>query len=194
MPSLCRCTTSSAPLSHCGLSSQPTARFPGSFGSSYLYFVVPKVILFRTEHSKRTLVPKVPYISAPGGSDGNVHRTGGEIVLGGSANNAGTLLAIARVEIPYVPTVKGPVRGQLFWLAWPQLVLIGIYATTAITTIYIRLRIAPEASLPLSAEAVWGMLTFATLPVLSAFGALYAAWQARTPAPGAAWDEIDVEQ
>src|SRR5947199_10024672 len=41
----------------------PSARFPGSFGSSYLYFVVPKVILFRTEHSKRTLVPKVSYIS-----------------------------------------------------------------------------------------------------------------------------------
>ena len=48
---------------------KPTARFPGSFGSSYLYFVVPKVILFRTEHSKRTLVPKVSFISAPGGSD-----------------------------------------------------------------------------------------------------------------------------
>jgi glutaconate CoA-transferase subunit B len=60
---------------------KPTARFPGSFGSSYLYFVVPKVILFRTEHSKRTLVPKVSYISAPGGSDNNVHRTGGPIAL-----------------------------------------------------------------------------------------------------------------
>jgi glutaconate CoA-transferase subunit B len=60
---------------------KPTARFPGSFGSTYLYFVVPKVILFRTEHSKRTLVPKVSYISAPGGSDGNVHRTGGPIAL-----------------------------------------------------------------------------------------------------------------
>src|ERR1043165_8117684 len=59
----------------------PAARFPGSFGSSYLYFVVPKVILFRTEHSKRTLVPKVSYISAPGGSDDNIHRTGGPIAL-----------------------------------------------------------------------------------------------------------------
>ena len=38
---------------------QPNARFPGSFGSAYLYYVVPKVILFRTEHSTRTLVPKV---------------------------------------------------------------------------------------------------------------------------------------
>jgi glutaconate CoA-transferase, subunit B len=60
---------------------KPTARFPGSFGSSYLYFVVPKVILFRTEHSKRTLVPRVSYISGPGGSDDNVHRTGGPIAL-----------------------------------------------------------------------------------------------------------------
>jgi glutaconate CoA-transferase subunit B len=60
---------------------RPTTRFPGSFGSSYLYFVVPKVILFRTEHSRRTLVPKVAFISAPGGSAENVHRTGGPIAL-----------------------------------------------------------------------------------------------------------------
>ncbi len=34
---------------------KPKARFPGSFGSAYLYYVVPKVILFRVEHSRRTL-------------------------------------------------------------------------------------------------------------------------------------------
>jgi glutaconate CoA-transferase subunit B len=59
----------------------PAARFPGSFGSAYLYYVVPKVILFRTEHSRRTLVPKVDFISAPGGSPGNVYRRGGPIAL-----------------------------------------------------------------------------------------------------------------
>jgi glutaconate CoA-transferase subunit B len=42
---------------------------------------VPKVILFRTEHSRRTLVPKVDFISAPGGNDENVFRTGGPIAL-----------------------------------------------------------------------------------------------------------------
>ena len=41
-------------------------RFPGSFGSAYLYPVVPRVILFREEHSRRTLVPKVEFISAAG--------------------------------------------------------------------------------------------------------------------------------
>jgi glutaconate CoA-transferase, subunit B len=59
----------------------PKARFPGSFGSAYLYYVVPKVILFRVEHSRRTLVPKVDFISAPGGSAENVFRPGGPIAL-----------------------------------------------------------------------------------------------------------------
>ncbi|MFQ5938240.1 MAG: CoA-transferase, partial [Acidiferrobacterales bacterium] len=31
-------------------------RFPGSFGSAYLYFLVPRVILFRLEHTPRVLV------------------------------------------------------------------------------------------------------------------------------------------
>jgi glutaconate CoA-transferase subunit B len=59
----------------------PKVRFPGSFGSAYLYYVVPKVILFRTEHSRRTLVPQVDFISAPGVSEPNVFRTGGPIAL-----------------------------------------------------------------------------------------------------------------
>jgi glutaconate CoA-transferase subunit B len=59
----------------------PKVRFPGSFGSAYLYYVVPKVILFRTEHSRRTLVPRVDFISAPGTNDPNVFRTGGPIAL-----------------------------------------------------------------------------------------------------------------
>jgi glutaconate CoA-transferase subunit B len=59
----------------------PKVRFPGSFGSAYLYYVVPKVILFRTEHSRRTLVPQVDFISAPGSNDNNVFRSGGPIAL-----------------------------------------------------------------------------------------------------------------
>jgi glutaconate CoA-transferase subunit B len=59
----------------------PKVRFPGSFGSAYLYYVVPKVILFRVEHSRRTLVQHVDFISAPGASAGNVYRPGGPIAL-----------------------------------------------------------------------------------------------------------------
>jgi len=56
-------------------------RWPGSFGSAYLYFVVPRVILFREEHSPRVLVDKVDFISAPGTSAPGVFRTGGPHAL-----------------------------------------------------------------------------------------------------------------
>jgi glutaconate CoA-transferase, subunit B len=41
-------------------------RFPGSFGSAFMYPVVPRTILFREEHSRRTLVPRVEFVSAAG--------------------------------------------------------------------------------------------------------------------------------
>jgi len=52
-------------------------RWPGSFGSAYLYYLVPKVILFREEHTRRVLVPKVDFISSPGVSAAGVYRPGG---------------------------------------------------------------------------------------------------------------------
>jgi glutaconate CoA-transferase, subunit B len=64
-----------------GAYDSPQVRFPGSFGSGYLYFTVPRVILFRLKHSRRTLVPRVDFISAAGTSPANVHRPGGPIAL-----------------------------------------------------------------------------------------------------------------
>jgi glutaconate CoA-transferase, subunit B len=52
-------------------------RWPGSFGSAYLYYLVPKVILFREEHTRRVMVPKVDFVSAPGVSEAGVYRPGG---------------------------------------------------------------------------------------------------------------------
>jgi glutaconate CoA-transferase subunit B len=56
-------------------------RWPGSFGSGLLYYVVPRVILFREEHSPRVLVEKVDFVSAAGASAPGVHRTGGPYAL-----------------------------------------------------------------------------------------------------------------
>ncbi|HXJ07991.1 MAG TPA: hypothetical protein VNH12_00660 [Burkholderiales bacterium] len=41
-------------------------RFPGTFGSAYMYSVTKNIILFREEHSRRVLVPKVEFVSARG--------------------------------------------------------------------------------------------------------------------------------
>ena len=58
----------------------PRVRWPGSFGSAFLYYAVPRVILFREEHSRRVFVDKVDFVSAPGTSEGIV-RTGGPYAL-----------------------------------------------------------------------------------------------------------------
>jgi glutaconate CoA-transferase subunit B len=56
-------------------------RWPGSHGTPLLYMMIPNAILFREEHSKRTLVRKVDFISAPGVSEPNVFRPGGPTAL-----------------------------------------------------------------------------------------------------------------
>jgi glutaconate CoA-transferase subunit B len=60
---------------------QSDVRWPGSFGSAYLYFLVPRVILFREEHTRRVMVEKVDFISAPGRSEDQVYRRGGPYAL-----------------------------------------------------------------------------------------------------------------
>jgi glutaconate CoA-transferase subunit B len=56
-------------------------RFPGSFGSAFMYFAARRTILFREEHSRRVLVPKVEFVSAPGSSPAGVWRRGGPQAL-----------------------------------------------------------------------------------------------------------------
>ncbi len=60
---------------------RPKVRFPGSFGSAYLYSIIPRVILFREEHSPRTLVEKVDFVSAAGSSPAGEFRPGGPHAL-----------------------------------------------------------------------------------------------------------------
>lgn len=56
-------------------------RWPGSFGSPYMYALVRKVILFRQEHSRRVFVPRVDFVSASGSSPPGTYRPGGPFAL-----------------------------------------------------------------------------------------------------------------
>ncbi len=60
---------------------QTKVRWPGSFGSAFLYYLVPKVILFREDHTPRIFVDKVDFISAPGTSEAETFRKGGPAAL-----------------------------------------------------------------------------------------------------------------
>jgi hypothetical protein len=100
------------------------------------------------------------------------------------------VLAIVRAEIPYIPTAKEAVTGRFLLLAWPHLLLAAVYLLTLGYTVHGRLFRTPEAVLVLTAEAVWAMVGFATLAVILASGGIAAAWHARRPPRGGAWDAV----
>lgn len=68
-----------ANLNNVGIGPYPQSklRFPGSFGTPFIISMVPRVILYREEHSPRVLVPKVDFISAAGVTPPHMHRRGG---------------------------------------------------------------------------------------------------------------------
>jgi cellulose synthase (UDP-forming) len=105
---------------------------------------------------------------------------------------AGTVLAILRYEVRYVPTAKQSVGRRFLALAWPHLLVLSAYAATVVHVARARL-FSPEDAMVFSAEAVWGMLAFATVPALASAGALYAAWQSRTPLATGPWERLKTE-
>ena len=121
----------------------PKVRYPGSFGSGLLYYVVPRVIVFREDHSTRALVERVDFISATGSRAPGVHRPGGPAwLLTGKAAfrfdrsrarfllhslhpgfdeadvRASTGFAFDCEEIP-VPITASPASHDLRWLSGP---------------------------------------------------------------------------
>ena len=54
----------------------PKVRFPGGYGGGLIYYCARRTVVFRTEHTRRSLVEKVDFISAAGSSDPDVLRLG----------------------------------------------------------------------------------------------------------------------
>lgn len=55
----------------------PRARFPGGYGGGLIYYAARRTIVFRTEHTRRSLVERVDFVSAAGSSPPQVLRLGG---------------------------------------------------------------------------------------------------------------------
>lgn len=54
----------------------PLQRFPGGYGGGMIYYGARRTVVYRTEHTRRSLVEKVDYISAAGSSPPDVLRYG----------------------------------------------------------------------------------------------------------------------
>ena len=59
----------------------PSLRIPGAYGSAMLYYMAHRVIFFRTEHTRRTFVEKVDFITGAGITPENVYREGGPALV-----------------------------------------------------------------------------------------------------------------
>ncbi|MBI5967609.1 MAG: CoA synthetase [Deltaproteobacteria bacterium] len=59
----------------------PQVRLPGAYGSAMLYYMAHRVILFRTEHTRRTFVEKVDFVTAAGVTPKSVYREGGPTLV-----------------------------------------------------------------------------------------------------------------
>ena len=64
-----------------GSHDHPKMRFPGGYGTGMLYYMAKRVVLFRTEHTKRALVHRVDFVAAAGITPSDIHRPGGPAML-----------------------------------------------------------------------------------------------------------------
>lgn len=54
----------------------PDVRFPGGYGGGMIYYGARRTVVFRTEHTRRSLVARVDFVSAAGSSPPDVLRYG----------------------------------------------------------------------------------------------------------------------
>jgi glutaconate CoA-transferase, subunit B len=59
----------------------PSVRMAGAYGSAVLYYMAHRVILFRPDHTPRTFVERVDFVTAPGVTSENVYREGGPTLV-----------------------------------------------------------------------------------------------------------------
>jgi glutaconate CoA-transferase subunit B len=59
----------------------PSVRMAGAYGSAMLYYMAHRVILFRPDHTPRTFVERVDFVTAPGLTPETVYREGGPTLV-----------------------------------------------------------------------------------------------------------------
>ena len=58
---------------------EPDVLMPGQYGTGMLYYAVPRIVMFRTEHTRRSFVDQVNYVSGAGTSPDGVSRRTREV-------------------------------------------------------------------------------------------------------------------
>jgi glutaconate CoA-transferase subunit B len=59
----------------------PSVRLAGAYGSAMLYYMAHRIILFRTEHTRRSFVEQVDFVTGAGVTPASVYREGGPALV-----------------------------------------------------------------------------------------------------------------
>ncbi|PKO99943.1 MAG: integral membrane glycosyltransferase [Bacteroidetes bacterium HGW-Bacteroidetes-8] len=105
----------------------------------------------------------------------------------------GFLLSLFNREIPYIPTAKKAVRGfspYIYAIIFQQL----LFLLTLVVVVIKRKYFTQEASMALSSGFVWGMVAFASIPVVISTGAIYAAFESLRIKTKEPWADVDLNK
>ena len=106
----------------------------------------------------------------------------------------GFILSIINADIPYIPTAKQAVIGKITPFAYPLIFQIIFFPIILSYVIFERRYILPETILVMTAEKTWGMIAFASISFLLAFGGIYAIVNSQFLKPEDPWEGVDIDQ
>ena len=102
------------------------------------------------------------------------------------------LLALAKKQIPYIPTSKTAVRSFMNPFVKPLIAYCALFLITA-TAVYIERRyFTPESELLFSAQRTWGMLAFSLVAFLQSIGGIMASYSSMNLKAEDAWSRIAI--
>lgn len=105
----------------------------------------------------------------------------------------GFILSLLNKKIPYIPTAKQAVVGNLSPFANPLLIHLAIFAVTVMVVFIRRFYFIDEIELIASYEIAYGMLAFALIPFLLGLSGLYAVWESKRLSSASPWDHVPLK-
>ena len=92
----------------------PTARFPGGYGGGMIYYAARRTVVFRTEHTRRSLVERVDYVSAAGATPSDILRLGhpSKVVTTRATFRFDTDAGLLALESIHPPLTLGDIRAN----------------------------------------------------------------------------------
>ena len=106
----------------------------------------------------------------------------------------GFLLSLADKKIPYNPTSKKAIIGNISKHSKPLIIYCLLFVITVVGVYINRRYFTPVSELIFTAEKVWGMVGFSFIAFIQSIGGIYAAYEAKKMKDEEPWYKIEVSK